>query len=366
MKILFDLSGCEFRHNAITVYSLRILTGFKENNYKDITILCNALIYDYVSTSFPEYSCVKISMLKMKSVKNIFYNYLNWKKQVEKINCDIIFMPHVFPPFTCFLLQKKVVLVFHDLQGLSIYKGVRLWICRIIYPFALMKSQKIITISYFVERAIHRIYPFISQKKIHTVYNGVAVRNEKRQIPLVKTKYLLYVSSLMPHKNIITLLKAFSVIKEQIPHVLVIIGKPTDYWEKVALSFIEANHLESRIHHISNPVSDEALVQYYQFADLFIHPSLMEGFGYTPIEAAMYEVPVLTNKETALYETTLGLLNYYEPATDEIAMSQQIVSLLKTPPTPERLKEISQIFQQKYDCREQAKKIYDKLLSVKP
>lgn len=42
----------------------------------------------------------------------------------------------------------------------------------------------------------------------------------------------------------------------------------------------------------------------YSNASLFVSPSLMEGFGFTPIEAAIHCVPVVCTKETALYETT--------------------------------------------------------------
>ena len=53
MNILFDLSGCNQPYNAITVYGLRILAGFKENGYKDISILCDARIYYDSFAEFP-------------------------------------------------------------------------------------------------------------------------------------------------------------------------------------------------------------------------------------------------------------------------------------------------------------------------
>lgn len=158
--------------------------------------------------------------------------------------------------------------------------------------------------------------------------------------------YLLYVSSLLKYKNVLTLLKAYNLIKEQINRKLVIIGRvinlADDSWEKEALPFIQKNHLERFIIHISQPLADDELSRYFQFTDLFIHPSLLEGFGYTPIEAAIHKVPVLTTKETALYETTMGLLNYYSPATDEHALAEKILLLLENKVAPEELERISE------------------------
>ena len=364
MKILFDLSGCEHLHNAISIYGLRFLHGLKDNHYANIIILCNAQIYDYVQKLYPNYSCIKISLRKEKKICSVLLNYLEWKKLVKGIDCDLIFVPHVFSPFFCFLKHRKVVMVFHDLQGLKIYNGIRLWICRFIYPLSLMRCTAVITISDFVKQEVHKIYPFISQNKMHTIYNGVIIPNVEKEEFFMKKKYLLYVSSLMGYKNVITLLKAFNLIKDKIPHILVIIGKPTDNWKRNALPFIKAEHLESRVYHVAEPVSDEVLAQYYHHAELFIHPSLMEGFGYTPVEAAMYGVPVLTNKETALYEVTMGLLNYYESPTDEVAMSQQIMLLLQNPPTSDKLDEISKLFQAQYNNQKQAEKLYKLLMSL--
>ena len=213
---------------------------------------------------------------------------------------------------------------------------------------------------------VRKTYPFISPRKLNTIYNWVVVDQlpQKRDTLPVKGKYLLYVSSLMEHKNVMTLLRAFNRLKDKIPHTLVIIGKTRPVWTEKALPFIQEENLSSRIYHVTKPVSDETLAQYYNQADLFIHPSLMEGFGYTPIEAAIYGTPVLTNKETALFETTMGLLNYYEPATDDKAMANEIERLLTNPISLDRLSEIASTFRERYDNTKQGKKIYDLLISL--
>ena len=131
---------------------------------------------------------------------------------------------------------------------------------------------------------VRKTYPFISPRKLNTIYNGVVVDQlpQKRDTLPVKGKYLLYVSSLMEHKNVMTLLRAFNRLKDKIPHTLVIIGKTRPVWTEKALPFIQEENLSSRIYHVTKPVSDETLAQYYNQADLFIHPSLMEGIRIYP------------------------------------------------------------------------------------
>ena len=366
MNILFDLSGCNQPYNAITVYGLRILAGFKENGYKDISILCDARIYDHVHVTFPEYPCLEIAFDTGRNPMTLLRNFRHWKNTVKNIEHDVLFVPHVFPPNFCFHRRDKTVLVLHDLQGLRIYKGLRLWACRFFYPLALWRCKASIVISDFVREDVRKTYPFISPRKLNTIYNGVVVDQlpQKRDTLPVKGKYLLYVSSLMEHKNVMTLLRAFNRLKDKIPHTLVIIGKTRPVWTEKALPFIQEENLSSRIYHVTKPVSDETLAQYYNQADLFIHPSLMEGFGNTPIEAAIYGTPVLTNKETALFETTMGLLNYYEPATDDKAMANEIERLLTNPISLDRLSEIASTFRERYDNTKQGKKIYDLLISL--
>lgn len=366
MKILFDLSGHDSIYSGVTIYALRTLSGFVKNGYKDVTILCEPKLYDYVTNTFPDYESIKCESLKVCRFRLVVKGYY-WSRLVNQSDADVVFSPH--PSCLGYLFtKKKIVQTVHDLQPLKVYKGLPRVVYALLFPFILLRSERIITISDYVKKEIERVYPFISRSKIETIYNSVAVDDTYYGTSPLQARYLLYVSSLLKYKNVLTLLKAYNLIKEQINRKLVIIGRvinlADDSWEKEALPFIQKNHLERFIIHISQPLADDELSRYFQFTDLFIHPSLLEGFGYTPIEAAIHKVPVLTTKETALYETTMGLLNYYSPATDEHALAEKILLLLENKVAPEELERISETLKKQYDYCNQSRKIYDLLLKT--
>ncbi len=349
MKLLFDLSNNTSIYSGLTIYALNILSGFRDNQYTNIRILCSHELYDYIHKMFPNYECFLFEC----STRKLFFftSWVKWYRQVKQIDCDIIFSP--YPCINYLWSPKKIIQTVHDLQFLKVYRGKTLWKYRILMPLILLRSCNIITISLYVENELHRIYPFIPLTKICTIHNAVVVNSTPLPPPSnISTRYILYVSALWKYKNVLTLLKAFALLKNQISQNLVILGREMDNsWSLEALPFIAEQKLEDRIIHITRSISNEELAQLYQHADLFVHPSLLEGFGFTPIEAAIQRTPVLTTKEASLYESTLGILNYYEPSTSAESLADKMISLLKSPPNKSKLQWISETLQNEYDYK---------------
>ena len=364
MKLLIDLSGCDMPYSSITVYSLRILRGLKDNGVKDVTILCNTVIFNKVRALVPEYQIVPIELTRKITPTSAIIGYFRWRRLVKKIDYDVIYLPHPFPPYHCILNRGKIVTTILDIEGLRAYNGIKLLIFKYIYPFVIKKSHRLTTISEFVKQDVLKEYPFADSNKIQAVHCSVVTEKSIAEESPISGKYLLYVSSFLRHKNTITLIKAFNLIKNQIPHQLVLIGRENDLWHNEIKPYIEENQLTSRIVHIANGVTDEELSQYYKYADLFVHPSYMEGFGYPPIEAAILGTPVVTTKETSLFEVTKGLLNYVENPIDENELADKILYVLEHRPSVERLKEISEIYKKEYHYQKIAKELYEEFLKV--
>ena len=90
----------------------------------------------------------------------------------------------------------------------------------------------------------------------------------------------------------------------------------------------------------------------YSNADLLVSPSLMEGFGYTPIEAAIYQVPVLVSDIDTLREVTRGKLDFFNPSSVE-ELAEKMLNKLFNPPSEEQLYEIANFFLNEYSLQRQ-------------
>ena len=118
--------------------------------------------------------------------------------------------------------------------------------------------------------------------------------------------YLLHVGPCEPRKNLPRLVRAFGLLRQRLdlPHRLVLAGSPgRDTRELRAL--VSSLGLEQAVE-LTGPVSDARLVRLYRGAELFVFPSLYEGFGIPVLEAMACGVPVVTSNCTALPEVAGG------------------------------------------------------------
>lgn len=118
------------------------------------------------------------------------------------------------------------------------------------------------------------------------------IRN-RYQLP---EKYILYVGALLPHKNVLAILKAMKHLKPDLNFYFIVVGKGKKYQKKM-IQFATQNGLEERLVFLSDHgfIDNQALRGIYQMATLFIYPSLFEGFGLPILEALQSQVPVIAN-----------------------------------------------------------------------
>ena len=127
--------------------------------------------------------------------------------------------------------------------------------------------------------------------------------------------FILCVAHSYPHKKLHVLIDAFSKIHQDITHHLVLIGKPRRGEEDVQKSLEMMSHPE-KVHRLHG-VSFDGLKALYQAADIFVLPSVYEGFGLPVLEAMMAGVPVITSRMASLPEVGGDHAVYVETETAE-------------------------------------------------
>lgn len=253
-----------------------------------------------------------LKVIYIKKANKLYWDNILLTKEILKLKInEVIYPKNIIPIFHLFLPITKTIYV-HDLafkyKKLNAYKKADSLYMNLFLGLSLIFANKIIAISNFTKNEIIRFYPFINHKKIkveHNKINKIFKKNTNiKKINKIVKKYNLrlpfvfYCGSISPRKNILSLLNAFNEIKEEVPHDLYLLSSRQWNADK-ELEMIKK--LAPRVRIIKD-VPDEDLVVFYSIADLFVYPSLYEGFGLPIKEAEACGCRVLATKIPSLLE----------------------------------------------------------------
>jgi len=140
--------------------------------------------------------------------------------------------------------------------------------------------------------------------------------------------YILFVGTVEPRKNLVTLVRAFAAVVKDFPHLLVLAGA-RGWMSEPVFAEIERQGLEGRVVHLGY-VPAEDLPPLMSGAEVFVYPSLGEGFGLPPLEAMACGVPVICSNAPALPEV-VGDAAILVPPTDVSAWEDAMMNVLASP-----------------------------------
>ena len=115
-----------------------------------------------------------------------------------------------------------------------------------------------------------------------------------------------------PNKNLGSLVDAYSLLLEEIPHDLVIVGKKDGFITGDNVVISRAAGMGARVH-FTGHLDETLLRQYVSHADIFVFPSLYEGFGLPPLEAMAAGCPVIASNAASLPEVCGDAVTYCDP-----------------------------------------------------
>jgi glycosyltransferase involved in cell wall biosynthesis len=209
---------------------------------------------------------------------------------------------------------KNKIVTLHDITYIrypqSFSLKFRVWY-RLLIPRMLRKSLALVTVSDFSKKEILSYFKHLP-KDIYVIYNAINEQFTTGQtISKDTSPYLLAVSSPNYHKNFARLINAFLNLhkSKKIKERLLIVGESNHSFTKQF--YDEANNSTSI--HFMGRIKDEKLIELYQNAEVFIFPSLYEGFGIPALEAQACGCPVIASNAASMPEVLEGSVIYFEP-----------------------------------------------------
>lgn len=243
-------------------------------------------------------------------------------------------------------------------------------------PTIIERSDGIITVSNTSKQDIINVFKADPEK---IVVIPSAPTSSYRPLPNDETKswlrqkyglkkpYILYVGGLNPRKNVAELIYAYSKIRRDLPNCqpLVILGPEGKHRSK--LQFLSET-LDITTTEILFPgfIDTAELPYFYNGADLFVYPSLYEGFGLPPIEAMACGTPVITSNVSSLPEVVGDAALTVNPY-DTLALAEAIIKVLSDETLQTDLRAKGLQHSRKYDWSDiatQVLKVYREVASL--
>lgn len=339
MRVSIELQPCLKNKSGIGVYTYELTKRLQ--NFKDIEFEGN--IFNFFNRNYIEKDIEGLHIKKyicslfpygvyrrIWSYVPIKYNFL------FRTNSDIYqFFNFVIPPN----ISGKVITTIHDLTYIlypntmdtsnrkRLEKDMKSTVKRADYIITISESSKrdIIKYLHVDENKIQVIYPGVDEiyKKVLNSDEITTVKNKYN----IHGKYLLYLGTLEPRKNIETIIRAYNCFeksdKDNVK--LVLAGKKGWLYESIFKLVKEFNIEDNVI--FTDYIDDMDKAPLYQGAEVFLFPSLYEGFGIPVIEAMASGIPVITSNSSSLPEAAGDAAIITEPL-DYKKISESIERIL--------------------------------------
>jgi glycosyltransferase involved in cell wall biosynthesis len=254
------------------------------------------------------------------------------------LRLDVIHSPSFFMPL--FKRNQGYIVSILDLTVFSHpafhTRFRRSWLFRKGIALSAQRSHIIIVPSHFVKKEVLRLINSIKPDRIRVIPLGVgshfspSMKSIGEKFPAHfkhVMPYILFVGNIEPRKNLKFLIEGYKKTIEShgLRENLLIVGKKDWDYKKIE-KLVSKLEISNRVY-FSGYVDKEILISLYRNAELFIYPSIEEGFGLPPLEAMACGVPTIASDTSSLRENLSGAAELVPPDDPE-ALQRKIIKML--------------------------------------
>ncbi len=261
--------------------------------------------------------------------------YVAWMKLID---ADVMFGANYFLPRLLGAIARRRVVTIHDLTFKRFPELLQKeTLANLDHQMQreLAHAEGVICVSESTRRDLLAFYDLDPSRAV-TILSGLAppAADETPADPALPKRYILFVSTIEPRKNLDVLLDAYARLRARGVYDggLVIVGRVGWKSESILPRLRAAG-----VHHLDY-VPAQQLAAIYRDAEVFVFPSIYEGFGFPLLEAMAYGVPSIAARSSSLPEIGGDAALYFDPK-DARALEAQIEQVLTTPELRRQLAE---------------------------
>ena len=281
---------------------------------------------------------------------------VNARSRVQWVRGEQQYLPRLAQEAGCDLVHSlastaplrgpfRRVVTIHDViyaRHPEAHFGIRALGMRMLVPLGARRSHRVIAISRSTRDDLVELLKVPSEKidivpraAMPATATPTPEADLRRRFELGDRRILLTVSAKRPHKNLKRLLEAHALLPAEDRPLLVLPGYPTEHEVELRARATELA-IDNDVRWIGW-TSDADLEGLYAAADLFVFPSLYEGFGLPVLEAMQRGVAVACSDRSSLPEVAGDAARLFDPE-DVPGMAQQLRAVLDDPAEAERLR----------------------------
>ena len=331
MRIIFDARGVQRWSDGLSTYVRQTLTHVLRldaaNEY--VVLLSPAFHEELAPTGVLERPNVRPVVTSIPFMGALQQLRMPWL--IGRFAPSALYhYPHFDMPL---FAHPRSVVTIYDLNHISFtgyfdsLRGLKRFYSAAATAATLARARHIMTISNTTKSELIKRFPRLDPARISVIYLGLSERFRaappaadlalfRRKFGLGDDRFILYVGTHRPHKNLERLLSAYALLRRgaALPHKLLLVGTPRE--DGRLASLIDAHALNGWVTHLGY-LSSEELPLAYRASEAFAFCSLSEGFGIPLLEAMASRLPIVTSNFGAMAEVASDSAVLVDPFSPE-------------------------------------------------